>query len=340
MEIKTIYTDRYVQTYSSWQLIFEWEDIFAEKLNLKIKDSRKISIITKYTSKACNFISRTFNISDHKLFSLFAFVDRFIYNKKALYIELNVKRKFYFGGSRNTVPIIIDFWKYIDLPTFYETYKHCPAVLITSLEAYGYLKENNCPLNIYHFPLSLPDKYKLSPDYIFEKPYDIIMQGRGNIVLWNYLQTYLNKYPRLECLWQIKIDDKMYCFSNKQGMIGIVEDRELYMQMMRQTKVSFYSTPGIDGGESRTGGFNPVTPRFLEMLGAGCEVIARYVDNEETKYYKMDSICTSADTYEIFEAELSKALQLPAPVKRNAQYLEMYYTTSTLALLKKILNEV
>ena len=63
--------------------------------------------------------------------------------------------------NKSTIPVIIDFWlNDSELPSFYEAYKDCPLVLITSAEVVEYLKTKNCPLKIEHWPLSIPDYMK------------------------------------------------------------------------------------------------------------------------------------------------------------------------------------
>ena len=152
-------------------------------------------------------------------------------------------------------------------------------LLIPDIEALNYLKANNCPIRLFHFPLSLPDKYKLASDATFSKVYDIIMPGRINIVLWHYLQDYLIEHPEIEFLHLVQIDGKHFYNSNKSGIVGESENRQTYLNLLRSSKVAFYSTPGMDGGIERTGGFNPVTPRFLEncigWLSSYCEVYTK-----------------------------------------------------------------
>ena len=50
--------------------------------------------------------------------------------------------------------------------------------------------------------------------------------------------------------------------------------RDGYLDSMKKSRIALYATPGIDGGEKRTNGFSQVTPRFLEMVASGCNIIA------------------------------------------------------------------
>jgi hypothetical protein len=338
MELKVIYTDRYFLDWPSWHIIYEWEDILSEHLSVKLIDSRKASVITKYTDKALRYISRQLYGSSNKMLPVF---DRLIYKKEALYFEILVRGAYYFTGSKNTIPVIIDFWKGTDLDTFYQAYRNCRAILISNIEVYNFLKDNKFPINIYHFPLSLPDKYRLSGESAFDKIYDIIVPGRSNPVLWGYLMEYEKKFPDVEYIYPEQVDGEFYYVSNKSGRIGKFNKRDEYINLLRSAKVGFYSTPGIDGDEERTGGFGPVTPRFLEMVAAGCKIIARYPQSAETAFYEMNKVCISCDNYSQFEQELSNALNSEnSCFAQNEVYLEKHYTSARIDLLKSILSQI
>lgn len=332
MKLELLYTDRNFETWPTWSLIYEWEDTITEVLNLKLADSKVASVTTFYLDKALRFTSRKI-FSDNRLL---IFADRFIHKKTGLYFELLPRSSFYFTGSKNTVPIIIDFWKTIDLPLFYNAYKNCKIVLIANLQAYNYLKELNCPLNIYHFPQSIADKYQIKPTQPFTKLYDVIVPGRVDSVLWNFLKEFQKKFPEIEYLYREEINGEFYYVSNKSGRRYRGQERNEYMELLQASKVALYSTVGIDGDSERTGGFSPVTPRFLEMISAGCHVIARYPKNAETDFFEMNRFCISCDNYELFEKELSKALGHKPDLNFYGDYLQKHYTSERAKLLKEI----
>jgi hypothetical protein len=239
------------------------------------------------------------------------------------------------------VPIIIDFWGKNTLKSFYNYYKNCPFILISSIEVFEYLKKNNSPLNIYHFPLSLPDKYKLDEKRTNNKKYDIVLAGRINPILWKYLKEFEKSHPNIEYLFQEQINGELFYRSNKMGIIGKFQSRNSYFELIKSARICFYASPGIDSGEFRTGGFNPITPRFLEFLSAGCHVIARYPLNEESCFYKMESICPPINTYKEFEEQLSWALSAKdQPIQRNSNYLSNHYTSKRVPLLIDILSNL
>ena len=165
--------------------------------------------------------------------------------------------------------------------------------------------------------MTLPSMYRLNPAQSFDKKIDIILAGRKNPVLWNFLKQYEAAHPDVEYLHQIRKDGELYYESNKKGIVGKFHTRREYMNLLKTAKVAFYATPGMDGGERRTGGFNPVTPRLFELLSGGCHIIARYPKTVETDYYRLDEICPSITTYPAFESQLSNALKSSPPTEAN-----------------------
>jgi hypothetical protein len=111
------------------------------------------------------------------------------------------------------------------------------------------------------------------------------------------------------------------------------------MDLMRKSRIGFYATPGIDGGEIRTKGFNQVTPRFLELLSCECHVIARYKNNPDTDYYELSKFSTNINSYETFENTMNWARNNPIDKNKYVEYLEKHYTSERVQLLKMILEQ-
>ena len=332
INVGSIYTDRYIDGYDepSWQLIHEWEDELATLTRLPLQDSRAQRRLHE------NIVARNL-VRIPGAFGVLKLCDAFMAGEtKSLYFAMSPQRKTSFSTRANVIPIIVDFWKSVDLAAFYRTYSNCPMVLISSLEAYNFLRSKGCPLNLYHFPLSLPDKYRASPVAQFDKKYDVLIAGRSNPVLLDFMQRYEKQHPEVEYVYQtIKDGDYCYC-SNKSGVLGAFNDRKSYVDLLRASRVGFYSTPGIDRGEKRTSGFNPVTPRLFELLAAACHVVARYPDNDDTRFFGLNELCPSVDSYDAFATTLEAALRTPPPLERHHAYLEKHYTSARVNLLNRI----
>ena len=345
MKISSILTSRTFEKNPSFHLLYEWEDDLSIDLAAPVIDAKPFyrkALINRYTKKIVSTLGeRSFERLNEIVESPNPLRSA---GKSNLVFELYVATEPNFSTSSRAIPILVDFWKHTDLKLFYHTYRHCKLILVSSLEAFNFLKANSCPLNIAHFPLSLSDRYRLQPEQIYPKLYDILLAGRLNIrtnqILRNYLEEFIIKFPEVEYLYQKEIDGEFYYISNKRGAIGKFQSREDYMRLLRASKVSFYSTPGLDGGEKRTGGFNPVTPRYLELLSAQCLLLGRYPKNEETDFYELSNVCPNVESYEEFESTLLGYLnQNTSTFTAHREILEKHYTSCRAQQLLELLRQ-
>ncbi|QNK77411.1 hypothetical protein H7F37_15115 [Winogradskyella sp. PAMC22761] len=336
MKLNYIYSDRSVQDWPSWQIVYEWEDEINDKLSLPIIKTPNAAgnIITRVLIKAFKLLFGKDNIPRFLIKISFFFTRGFI-NKKYLYFLMSPKFNIGFFNSYFVVPVIIDFWIVDKVEEFKKTYQDCPALLITSLEVLDLLNKHNFPNNLVHFPLSLPDKYALHENDEIDKKYDVVLAGRPNEVLFEYLKTYEKMNPDFEYVYRDIVEGVFHCYSNKNGYLGIFNTREAYFNLLKLAKISFYSTPGIDNGK-QTNGLNPVTPRLFEILAAGCHIIMRYPDNRETEFFQLKNLGISVDSFDSFEQQMKTALNTPAPIKRNAKYLANHYTSKRISILKNL----
>lgn len=342
MRIAAILSSRAFERNPSYQLIFEWEEDLGYYLGVPILGAKPLyrkMLINRATKQVID------KLGTGALTGFNNAVEQFSARRRSglnLVFELYVATEPNFTTSAQAAPILVDFWKHTNLPEFYHTYRYCKLVLVSSLEALNFLKENNCPLPIEHLALSLPDRYRLELGVTYHKEYDILLAGRLNIrtnqTLRDYLELFVQKYPATEYLYQQEIDGEFYYVSNQRGTIGKFQTREDYMQLLRASKISFYSTPGLDGGEKRTGGFNPVTPRYLELLSAQCLLLGRYPDNEETKYYELQRVCPNIENYEAFEQIMLGYLQQKnSNFDTHREILSKHYTSCRAIELTRLL---
>lgn len=180
-------------------------------------------------------------------------------------------------------------------------------------------------MNIRHLALSLSDRYKITSNTCYEKKYDVILIGRQNPVLKDFLDQYKKTHPDLTIF-----------IPSKQELAS----RDGYLDSMKKSRIALYATPGIDGGEKRTNGFSQVTPRFLEMVASGCNIIARYKTNADTDYYELEKFCQSINTYEEFEKEMDKCRIKGPDMTFYSSYLKKHYTSKRVEELQVILNEI
>jgi len=353
MIISNVLSKRSFETWPSYHLVYEWEEDISIYLSIPIVDSyneNEVFINSIYRKIFFNRYSKKFlkGNEDLLLQNIKGFLD--LSKKRKLSLKLSKTKSLVFElyngdymaytSAKNIIPIIIDFWKDTNLEVFYKVYKNCDIVLISSLEVFNYLKEKNCPINIIHYPLSLSDRYKLDENINYSKVYDILLAGRKNDALWSYLQEFSLKYPETEFLYQESLNGELYYKSNKKGLVGKFHSRQDYVNLLRASKIAFYSTPGIDGGEKRTGGFNPVTPRFLELLSAKCLLLGRYPDNDETRFFEVDKVCPNISSYSQFEEILLRYLnQSNVPINSYKDILEKHYTSCRAKQLVEIIEK-
>jgi hypothetical protein len=254
---------------------------------------------------------------------------------------MGARTKNHFFNNKNIIPFIIDYHlAENNIGNFEKAYNKNPIVLVSSLEVYQYLLGKKCKLKIDHLALSISDKYRINQETTIEKEYDVVLMGRQNPIFEKYIFEYTKKHPKFKFVYRKQVDDQFLYFTSDGEALGNINTREKYIDLMKKSKVGFYSTPGIDGGEERTKGFNQVTPRFLELVACGCHIIARYKKNPDTDFYDLDFFSRNIDTYEKFEEDLNSKLSSQVNLQNYAQYLENHYTSKRVEKLEEILNKL
>lgn len=323
MTISAILTSRKHITWPSYHLVYEWEDVISDKMNIPFCYKTNLNDI-------CNKIVQRVQYRGNIPFQ----------NKKMkLQFELSARMRTDIYNRKSIIPIIIDFYlSQTDLINFTNSYNRNPFILISSAEAIEFLKENNCSLNYFHFPLSLPDIYQLEGNINEKKKYDLVLAGRQNPILEKYLDEYIKTHPNFIYVYRRLESGNFFYYTNKGDFLGEYGTRAEYISLLRESKIGLYATPGIDGGELRTKGFNQVTPRFLELIASGCHVIARYPQNADTDFYQISDFSPNIDSYEKFETQIDFALNNSIDINKYSSYLKQHYTSTRVEVLKDILS--
>ncbi len=319
--LKKIITLRKDNKWPSWDLVYEWEDIIRSEFSLSFYYE---SAINRYAKKIPH-----------------PFLSQFLYpSDPAFMFQMGPDLRGDYNKS-NIIPCIIDFFlRKEDLPLFYRRNSQHPVLLVSSKEAVDYFRQNDCSLSIYHFPLSLPDKYRFTRDCLSSKKYDVVLVGRTNTVLMDYLQRYAKAHPDFYYVYRELAGNSFNYYTSRGEFLGDICSRDQYISLLRKSRIGLYATPGMDDGSSRTNGFNPVTPRFLEMISCGCHVLARYPDNAETDFYEFRSFGPSIESYRQFEDRMDKALFEEVDEVFYEEYLSKHYTSKRCELLKQILKDI
>ena len=307
-----------------WDIVFEWENIICDKLQINLEDD------------SC-------------------FANRYLNNLARILPSLKTSRKslsFVMApfhdpatGNRRILPCIIDFYlrDKKELSKFYRRFSRNKCVLISSKEAYDFLKQISCPLNIRHWAISVPDSILQSSPVDEKKPpkqYDVILMGRQNPVLRQYFDAYIADHPDVRYLTRYSPKEQCFFYRSSDGNeVYPCNTYKEYISLMMLSRIGLYSTPSMDGSNKNSAGFNQVTPRFLEFAACGCHIIARYPKNPDTEYFEMDNLCTKIDSYDDFEKAMNSALKNEVDMNLRMEYLKKHMTSTRAKELAAIADE-
>lgn len=326
MYIKTIITKRLLQKWRSWQLVYEWEDVFKEHL-----DASLFIDLDKEVKRRRKFVFEHLPIA-----ILWKFRPAFVF------YMLPDQRVNQHNNSPYVIPCIIDWYLKTEeeLNAFFKQFSKHRLILVTSMQVYQYLKNIDTPIPIGHLPLSLSDKYRITPETTFKKDLDIVLMGRQNPVLLGWLNEYSLSHPNLTIAQSKREKDNYNYYLQDGTFVTNATTREQYMSLMRRSKISLYSTKGMDSDytDYNTNGFNQVTPRIFEHLATGNHVIARYKKNEDTDFFELEKICPHTDSYESFKKQMDFALTNPVNMGFYSDYLENHYTSTRVNLLEELVK--
>jgi len=337
-----ILTARKWNNYFPLQVVYEWEDILAKELNIGIDESSLIEIneITgrKISSLGQKIIRNSFLSSQiDSSFNFFArkypqhyFLSFFLY-------PLPINNHYIY--SNQVLPILLDcFSDVIDKVPVY--FKKSKILFLTNLEVFEYLKHSEIGHKIVYLPLSISDKYYTGQ--MPTKDIDVLQMGRQNPVLHEWMLALVKKFPAIEYVYSVMKDNVHTYFSTTKGWIGPAENRQEFMKLLSRAKVSLLSSPGVDGGQVRTGGLNPVTPRFFESAVSYCYMAGRYAtEGADFKYCKVADVCPHFDDYETFERTIPEMVNTPFRQKdRYNKFIDLHLTSKRASIVSSALKNL
>lgn len=323
MDNLLIISERAYERWPSFDLVYEWEDELLKTVpGAKLYKNKEFLIKGK---RIFGFIDKKTGLNPNTLFTR---------NNRCFHFDMSAKQRGDYTNSKNNEVCIVDFYlKVNQLPAFYKAYANVKKLFVSSCEVYEFLLANNPEREVSHMPLTLPDKYRLNPGVELKKEYDLVLVGRQNPVLFKYLEEYIKSHP-LKYVYRKNISAGRFPYYTNQGeYVGNIVTRDDYFALLRKSKIAFYSTPGIDGGEKRTNGFNQVTPRFLEELSCGCNIISRFEDNADTDYFQLGKMTKKVTDYKSFKRAMDECLATPPNINEYAKYLKGHYTSAVARLL-------
>lgn len=330
MKLSFINTKRDFEHRFFFDLVYEWEDVLSKTLNIPLYHEYRPYLMYK--------------MMRNKYLRKIPILRKFLYpHGLSLCFDMDPVEKPRFN-SKNIIPWIIDFYLPKEkLPQFNEAYKGHPLVLISCLDAYNYLLENKdlCPdVKIKHLALSLPDQYAFDKKFLDKKIYDVALVGNQECSMKNYFDRYVSENPDITFVYRENKNGEFLYYTNKCNTSIGGGNRSDYINIIRSSKVTLYATSMLYGNREGYNNFNHVTPRFFEMLAAGCHVLCRYIPNKETDYFELEQFSQSVETYEQFETLMNEAIKNPIDSSKYEYYLAKHYTSVRAKQLNDIISSL
>jgi hypothetical protein len=318
--------------YYPLQVVYEWEEIISETLNIPIDATSQIIVNTKYDNNGNQWLQKIIRNTFLKKYVDSSF-NYFKTKRKGEYLisfllnPIPVSNHYIY--QNNSIVILLDvFADSIDmLPQLFKN----KLIFVTNIEVLNYFASQPIFQKLRYIPLSISDRYYNND--LPKKNIDVIQVGRQNIVLHDWMLRFISKNPAIEYVYSKKENGVNIYYSTTKGDLHIdTSTRQQFMDFLGSAKISLLSAPGIDGGELlRTGGFNPVTPRFYESAVNYCYMIGRYPDTADFLTNHIYSVCERPTNYEDFEKMLLQMLNTPFNKKEQYDVFINKHLTSTVA---------
>lgn len=243
-----------------------------------------------------------------------------------------------YSVQSDVIPIVVDFWadQVRNAPRVFARSK---LVVVTNKEAEIELGKTRLADKVGYVPLAISARHLCSTTP--EKTLDLIQVGRQNPILHEWALRYVATKPASDYVYSKNTAGSApQWVSVKQGPIGTGGSRERYFRLLRSARISLVSTPGIDGGEQRTGGYNPVTPRFYESAASRCHLMGRFpVDGEDVVENRVASVCHYVSSYETFSKHVEEALAHAPDLAVQDEFLADHTTARLANLIAGVLHE-
>jgi hypothetical protein len=244
----------------------------------------------------------------------------------------------HYAVQNDVIPIIIDFWP--EHVAMAETiFSRVPLLFVTNIEMKECLDRTTLAAKTHYVPLSVSARH-ICRD-IPSKTLDLIQVGRRNRLLHDWALRYVAERPSLDYLFVG--DLRGYTpqwISTKRGPIDFDNSRDTYMKLLKSARISLVSSPGIDGGENRTGGFNPVTPRFYESAAARCQLIGRFpAHGKDMIENRVASVCRRVLSFDDFVCTVNDALISRANPRLQNEFLRGHVSSDIARAVARILRD-
>ena len=174
---------------------------------------------------------------------------------------------------------------------------------------------------------------------ISNRNYDLILPGRPNPTILQWLKKFAISNPEFEYLTYDSIDNRHVYISNK-GKVVDCRFRENYFRLLKDCNIAVYSTQGADGVKNA---LDHVSSKIFEIAYAGWLMIGMYPESDDSRYFQIDQMCPSSFDYEEFENKLKELIHTKRNnegYKKYVNFLSRNKTSKRAELLSIIIDEV
>ncbi len=326
MRIDKVCSLRRINDSSRMQIIYEWEDAFAEALGVRVVCDSKLK-------HALRRLFRPFFKGESDF-------------GRNLYIEPQAKTHGLKDYGRGAILYIIRY----NLPdsefdAFMRYVDDASLVFVASKQVHDYLIDKGAsPQRFHHLAISIPDKYiennaECTP--FEDSEYDVILVGRSSQLYDDYISCYSQRHPESKLLRRRKRHGKMLFYNTDGSLAGKTQSRKEYIDMLRNTRVALYCGPGTAENDRPDDAvtFSEVVPKLLEAIACGCAVVPRYLDNSDSRYFELHRFGSSVSGFSSFESAIDSALEKGDDPDLRRQYLRKHTTSSRASRLKEVLSK-
>jgi hypothetical protein len=192
--------------------------------------------------------------------------------------------------------------------------------------------------NTSYLPVSISKRYKRSE--IPEKDIDLIVYGRNHHALLRWVEQLALKTHLTVVRCRHEANGNYIAYSNKTGFIGRIDKRQELMDLLARSRYTVVSSPGNDPENKadmlRTGGYSPVTPRFLEAAVNYSVGIGIFPDNQDYRYCKVRDVSICVESYEQFEDMVCRTPSFENKSEFD-RFLDDHWTEQRLLEIQKVI---
>jgi hypothetical protein len=333
MKLNSIWTLRRLQHQVFRQIVEEWEDDFSKELGLPLQD---MSICeTRANGRVGNILRRL-----PRAITAWDDGGRWQHrraNGQGLgFLLWPPAHPASFWVQPDVVPVVIDFWRH-QLPDAERVFARSPHIFVTNQEIKRDLAATALASRVKYLPLSVSARHVQASGIL--RTTDLIQVGRQNPRLHEWALEYVRLRPGAKYLYADTSGTWPCWTATDRGRLEIDTSRASYWQLLRSSRISLVSAPGIDGGEKRTGGYNPVTPRFYESAAARCHLVGRFPkDGADFVFNRVASACSHVDTFDEFAAVVDQSRKTPPDVTALDAFLVGHTTAEVARSLRSVLS--